>query len=121
MPFSKIAANRIKFSVVDKIVDKNGREFLVEVKFSKAFFSRYYTDVKNGLIINFSDNSLITQREVEVLKYIAQGKNNNQIAKNLNVSVHTTKVHVQNIFKKLSVSDRTAAVVVAIKLGLLDI
>lgn len=121
MPFSKIGTNRIKFSVVDEIIDKNGREFLVEVKFAKAFFSRYSNDVKSGLIINLLDNPLITNREVEVLKYIAQGKNNNQIAKNLNVSVHTAKVHVQNIFKKLSVSDRTAAVVVAIKLGLLEI
>lgn len=121
MPFSKIRTNSIKFSVVDEILDKNGREFLLEVKFSKAFFSRYSKDVNSGLVINLSDNQLITHREIEVLKFMAQGKNNSQIAKCLNVSVHTAKVHVQNIFKKLSVSDRTAAVVVAIKLGLLDI
>lgn len=121
MPFSKVGADRIKFSVVDEIVDKNDKEFLVEVKFSKAFFSRYSNDVKNGLVVDVLENPIITNREIEVLQYIAKGKNNSQIADYLHVSIHTAKVHVQNIFKKLSVDDRTAAVVVAIKLGLLDI
>lgn len=121
MPISKIAANSIKFSVVDIIIDKDNKEYLVEVKFSKAFFSRYSDDVKKELVVNLFDNSLVTSREIEVLQCMAEGKDNNQIAKYLNVSVHTAKVHVQNIFKKLSVSDRTAAVVTAIKLGLLSI
>lgn len=121
MPFSKIDTDNIKFSVVDEIIDKNGKEYYVEVKFSKAFFSRYSYEEKNDSVIDVLKNSLITNREIEVLKYIAKGKNNNQIAKYLNVSIHTAKVHVQNIFKKLSVDDRTAAVVAAIKLGLLNI
>ncbi len=121
MPFSKLGINRIKFSVVEQIIDSKGKEFLVEVKFSKSFFSNYSNDVKDELIVNLLDSPIITSREIEVLKYIAQGKNNSEIAENLNVSIHTAKVHIQNIFKKLSVSDRTAAVVVALKLGLLHL
>ena len=121
MPFSKLGINRIKFSVVEQIIDSKGKEFLVEVKFSKSFFSNYSNDVKDELIVNLLDSPIITSREIEVLKYIAQGKNNSEIAENLNVSIHTAKVHIQNIFKKLAVSDRTAAVVVALKLGLLHL
>ena len=121
MSFPKEATNHMKFSVVDKIVDKKGKEFLLEVKFSKEFFTRYSNNIKKDLCIVMFENPYITAREIQVLKYMAQGKHNSQIAKDLNVSVHTAKVHVQNILKKLSVFDRTAAVVSAIKLGLLDV
>jgi NarL family two-component system response regulator LiaR len=53
----------------------------------------------------------LTQREVEVLRLIAQGRTNRQIARSLFVSVSTTKKHVQRIFSKLEVSDRTQAAV----------
>jgi DNA-binding NarL/FixJ family response regulator len=62
----------------------------------------------------------LTQREVQVLRLIAQGRTNRQIARNLFVSVSTTKKHVQRIFSKLEVSDRTQAAVKANVLGLLD-
>jgi DNA-binding NarL/FixJ family response regulator len=61
----------------------------------------------------------LTQREVEVLRLIAQGRTNRQIAGSLFVSVSTTKKHVQRIFSKLEVSDRTQAAVKANVLGLL--
>ena len=61
----------------------------------------------------------LTQREVEVLRLIAQGRTNRQIARSLFVSVSTTKKHVQRIFSKLEVSDRTQAAVKANVLGLL--
>jgi DNA-binding CsgD family transcriptional regulator len=51
----------------------------------------------------------LTQRELEVLRLVAQGKSNRQIASALVVSEHTVARHVQNIFRKLRVSSRTAA------------
>ena len=57
-------------------------------------------------------------REVEVLRLVAQGKTNGQIAQELVVSKLTVKVHVQHIIRKLAVSDRTQAAVRAIELGL---
>ena len=62
----------------------------------------------------------ITPRESEVLRLLAQGKTNPQIAEDLAVSRGTVKIHVQNIISKLGVSDRTQAAVRAIELGLFE-
>ena len=62
----------------------------------------------------------ITPREAEVLKLLARGKTNPQIAQDLEVSRGTVKIHVQNIISKLGVSDRTQAAVRAIELGLFE-
>jgi DNA-binding NarL/FixJ family response regulator len=62
----------------------------------------------------------ITPREAEVLRLLAQGRTNPQIAHDLAVSRGTVKIHVQNIISKLGVSDRTQAAVRAIELGLLE-
>jgi DNA-binding NarL/FixJ family response regulator len=61
----------------------------------------------------------LTEREVEVLRLIARGLTNRQIAQNLVVSTLTVKTHVQRIIRKLGVSDRTQAAVRAAELGLL--
>lgn len=57
----------------------------------------------------------LTHRETQVLKLIADGLNNQEIAKILKVSVNTTKVHVCGILQKLSVDDRTQAAIKAYK------
>jgi DNA-binding NarL/FixJ family response regulator len=62
----------------------------------------------------------ITPREAEVLKLLAQGRTNPQIAQDLTVSRGTVKIHVQSIIAKLGVSDRTQAAVRAIELGIFD-
>ena len=56
----------------------------------------------------------LTQREKEVLEQLAKGKSNNEIADDLDVSVHTVKAHVASILDKLAVEDRVKAVVKAI-------
>jgi two-component system, NarL family, response regulator LiaR len=61
----------------------------------------------------------ITQREIEVLRLLAQGRSNPEIAEELQISRGTVKIHVQHIIAKLGVSDRTQAAVRAIELGLL--
>ena len=63
----------------------------------------------------------LSPREVEVLKLIAQGKSNKEIAGLLFVSEGTVKTHVLNIHQKLNVTDRTEAVVVAIKRRILTL
>lgn len=57
----------------------------------------------------------LTQREKEVLKHIAAGESNTEIAKNLYISVHTAKAHVCNIMQKIGVKDRVKAAVFAVK------
>lgn len=60
----------------------------------------------------------LTEREIEVLSLLTQGKSNQTIAKDLSISEGTVKFHVNNILSKLGVSDRTQAVVTALKRGL---
>jgi DNA-binding NarL/FixJ family response regulator len=61
----------------------------------------------------------LTPREVEVLRFLAQGQTNRQISRQLVVSPATVKVHVEHILAKLGVSDRTQAAVRASEAGLL--
>lgn len=63
----------------------------------------------------------LTRREIEVLKLIAEGLFNKEIAAKLNISERTVKNHVSNIFKKIDVSDRTQAAVFAIKNNLVNL
>jgi two-component system NarL family response regulator len=63
----------------------------------------------------------LSAREIEVLKWIAEGKSNKEIAALLFISEGTVKTHVLSIHEKLGVSDRTEAVVTAIKRGILKV
>lgn len=62
----------------------------------------------------------LTPRELEVLRLLAQGRTNREIAERLVISAGTVKVHVEHIIAKLGVSDRTQAAVRAIELGLIQ-
>ena len=57
----------------------------------------------------------LTSRETQILKLITEGYSNNQIAKELFVSINTTKAHVASILQKLEVDDRLQAALKALK------
>ena len=61
----------------------------------------------------------LTERELEVLKYLGEGYSNREIAHQLTVVIGTVKAHVYNICQKLAVKNRTQAVIQAKKIGLL--
>jgi DNA-binding NarL/FixJ family response regulator len=63
----------------------------------------------------------LTVREVQVLQLVARGLRNKEIAAVLGISDETARVHVKNILSKLEVNDRTAAVTVAARRGILHI
>jgi two-component system NarL family response regulator len=63
----------------------------------------------------------LTPREVEVLGLVAAGLSNKQIGDRLFTATGTVKMHLQNILKKLQISDRTQAVTVAIERGILHL
>ncbi len=64
---------------------------------------------------------VLTRREMDVLKLLAFGMYNKEIAEQLRISERTVKNHVSNIFKKISVTDRTQAAVFAIRNNLITI
>jgi DNA-binding NarL/FixJ family response regulator len=60
----------------------------------------------------------LTQRETQVLRHVALGLSNKEIGRSLSISIETVKEHVQNILRKIEVSDRTQAAVWAVRKGL---
>lgn len=79
----------------------------------------------NSRLINRNEDEkkidCLTKREYEVLKLLAEGMFNKEIAAKLNISERTVKNHVSNIFKKISVADRTQAAVFAIKNNIITV
>lgn len=62
----------------------------------------------------------LTERENEVLRLLAQGQSNKQIARNLHIAEKTVKTHVSNILSKLGVQSRTQATLYAVRIGLVS-
>ena len=61
------------------------------------------------------ENTPLTNRELQVLRHVAMGLSNREIARSLEISVETVKEHVQNVLRKLDVNDRTQAAVWAVR------
>jgi DNA-binding NarL/FixJ family response regulator len=68
-----------------------------------------------------ANHAQLTAREVEVLELIAQGLRNREVGKVLGITEDTTKVHVRNIMDKLNVQDRTEAVTMALRRGIIHL
>ncbi len=62
----------------------------------------------------------LTERETEVLRLLAQGQSNKQIARSLHITEKTVKTHVSNILGKLGVQSRTQATLYAVRIGLVS-
>jgi DNA-binding NarL/FixJ family response regulator len=63
----------------------------------------------------------LTEREIEVLRHIARGNRNRDIAKQLFISEETVKVHIKHIMEKLRASDRTQAVAIGVRRGIIHL
>jgi len=72
-------------------------------------------------IANYAGEQTLTSREVEVLQLVAGGNSNKLIAKALAISEETAKTHVRNILEKLGVRDRTHAVTLGLRRGILQL
>jgi DNA-binding NarL/FixJ family response regulator len=94
-------------------------EELVEV-IRKVHSGRKYlpNEVAQTLAEHFASDSL-TERELEVLQRIAQGNRNRDIGESLSISEETVKVHIKHIMDKLGAKDRTQAVVIGIRRGVI--
>jgi DNA-binding NarL/FixJ family response regulator len=74
-----------------------------------------------GIRSNTELTPSLTEREIEVIKALAQGKSNKEIARDLDISEKTVRNHASNIYKKLHIFDRTQAVIYAVRHGLVDL
>jgi len=69
---------------------------------------------------HFSDDAL-SEREVEVLQHVAGGNRNREIGERLFIAEETVKVHIKHIMDKLGAKDRTEAVVIAVRRGIIHL
>lgn len=74
-----------------------------------------------GQVAEYAADSSLTTREIEVLQLVAQGNANKMVAERLAVTEDTVKAHVRSILSKLAANDRTHAVTIALKRGIIDL
>jgi DNA-binding NarL/FixJ family response regulator len=72
-------------------------------------------------LVGHMQSDAISERETQVLSLVAAGKRNKEIAADLSIAEDTAKMHVRNIFSKLEVTDRTEAVTVALRRGIIHL
>ena len=76
--------------------------------------------IASQLAEHMSDENL-TEREVEVLRQVADGNKNRDIARKLFISEETVKVHIKHIMEKLGATDRTQAVAIGVRRGIIQL
>jgi DNA-binding NarL/FixJ family response regulator len=81
---------------------------------------RVQRDVADEIAMHVIDE-VLTERETEILRLVAIGNANKQVASKLGLSEETIKGHLKNIFFKLDVADRTHAVTVAARRGIIEL
>jgi DNA-binding NarL/FixJ family response regulator len=79
-----------------------------------------HSDVAAEIALHVVDETL-SDREVAVLRLVAIGKANKEIARAMSLSEETVKAHMKNIFAKLDVADRTHAVTIAARRGIIEL
>ena len=116
----KTMASSVLIRAIEEVAQ--GRTYLPQV-LSCKFFNHFQMLVKKQETEAISEQNLLnslTQREEEVLDLLTQGLTYKVVAKTLFISDTTVKTHVNNIFQKLQVNDRTGAVLYAINNGFMN-
>ena len=96
------------------------KELVDAIRQVHAGKKRIPAEVASHLAEHFSADTL-SQREIEVLKQVAGGNRNKEIAALLFISEETVKVHIKHIMEKLGASDRTQAVTIAVRRGIMQL
>ena len=96
------------------------KELLDGIRQVHAGKKRIPAEIVAHLAEHLSDETLTT-REVEVLRQVAGGNRNRDIAEHLFISEETVKVHVKHVMDKLGASDRTEAVAIALRRGIIQL
>src|SRR5258706_14082907 len=96
------------------------RDLVEVIRQVHAGKKRVPAEVAAHLAEHFSDESL-TPREIDVLRHVAGGNRNRDIAERLFISEETVKVHIKHIMDKLGASDRTQAIAIAVRRGIIQL
>lgn len=72
-------------------------------------------------LAEYFGNDALTEREIAVLRHVASGNRNREIGERLFISEETVKVHLRHIMEKLAASDRTQAVAIAVRRGIIQL
>jgi len=72
-------------------------------------------------LAEYVGDDALTEREIDVLRHVAGGSRNREIGEQLFISEETVKVHIKHIMEKLGASDRTQAVAIAIRRGIIQV
>jgi DNA-binding NarL/FixJ family response regulator len=96
------------------------KELIEGVRQVHAGRKKIPSEIAAQLAEHISDERL-TDREIDVLKHVASGNRNRDVAELLAISEETVKVHVKHIMEKLGASDRTAAVSIAVRRGIIQL
>lgn len=96
------------------------KELLDTIRLVHAGHKRIPPDVASQLAEHATDENL-SEREIEVLRLISGGNANKEIAAQLAITEETVKGHVKNILAKLAANDRTHAVTIALKRGIIEL
>jgi DNA-binding NarL/FixJ family response regulator len=96
------------------------KELIETIRAVHAGKRRVPPEIATQIAEHVADDAL-TEREIEVLRRVAAGKSNKVIAAELDISEGTVKTHMKSILPKLDASDRTHAVMIALKRGILDV
>jgi len=96
------------------------KELIETIRAVHAGKRRVPAEIATEIAEHVADD-VLTDREVEVLRGVASGKSNKLIAAELDISEGTVKTHMKSILPKLDATDRTHAVIIALKRGILDI
>ena len=115
------ADRAIKAGVYGYLLKSMLRKELVEtIRIVHAGRKRIPPEIAVELAEHHTDDAL-TEREIDVLRQVASGKANKIIADKLEISEETVKAHMKKILSKLGASDRTHAVAIALKRGIIEI
>jgi DNA-binding NarL/FixJ family response regulator len=96
------------------------RDLVEMIRQVHAGKKRIPPEIAAHLAEHYSDDAL-TEREIDVLRHIAGGNRNRDIAERLFISEETVKVHIRHIMEKLGASDRTQAVAIAVRRGIVQL
>lgn len=96
------------------------KELIDTIRTVHAGKKRIPPEIAIEMAQHHSDDAL-TEREIEVLREVAAGNANKMVAQLLNISEETVKAHMRSILSKLGANDRTHAVTIAVKRGIIEI